>query len=158
MSITKNQQIEMLSEELGLHKSLVAETINDYLGYLKFRIRNEEPAPFLGIVEIRKTGTSYKWTETLAYQVGELLRGRGRGESFFDVAYRILIGYRDLLVRELIKGNRVVVVGLLSMEQRDGRLYTFSSEQLPKGVRTFALSSLKYEIGLAMESSELVGA
>ena len=142
MTSYKTRQIEALTSDLTFSQEDVSQTVRDYIRYLRYLLESEQHATFLGLVDIRPKGTPFRWGKTLAYQASEIARERGRSSA---QVLRILEAYKEQILGTLLRGERVVVNGLLALDTSDDKVRLVSSGFLPKGLRSFDSGQLKYE-------------
>lgn len=112
-TIFKDEQVSLISKQLGIPKVQVNKIITTYVHYLRCKLDSGETIKFLNICYLKYEGKDEEVHETLAYvshEVGEVI-----GQSQV-VVYRVLTTFEETLIKELKKLNSFSVRGLIRIK------------------------------------------
>lgn len=109
--VFKEDRIDEISRKLNLHRSLVKEIIEGYIGYLAGEICAGRSVRVLNICYIRPEGSNDRENQkTLAYIATEVASQVGVGGL---TARRVLSYFEERIVSDLKNGNGTVLRGLI---------------------------------------------
>lgn len=149
--IYRDEQVNQLSSNLNLPKTVITGILKEYSCYIKERLMAGYTVKFLNVCYIRVNGESEKEHETLAYVATEIA---GRVGVSNDIAYRVLSAFEEYMIRDLRKFYGYCIKGIIRirLEQTSEGVYKVRTKKstryngLPITVTTFGSFRRKAEI------------
>lgn len=149
--IYRDEQVNQLSSNLNLPKTVITGILKEYSCYIKERLMAGYTVKFLNVCYIRVNGESEKEHETLAYVATEIA---GRVGVSNDIAYRVLSAFEEYMIRDLRKFYGYCIKGIIRirLEQTSEGVYKVRTKKstryngLPITVTTLGSFRRKAEI------------
>lgn len=149
--IYRDEQVNQLSSNLNLPKTVITGILKEYSCYIKERLMAGYTVKFLNVCYIRVNGESEKEHETLAYVATEIA---GRVGVSGDIAYRVLSAFEEYMIRDLRKFYGYCIKGIIRirLEQTSEGVYKVRTKKstryngLPITVTTLGSFRRKAEI------------
>lgn len=149
--IYRDEQVNQLSSNLNLPKTVITGILKEYSCYIKERLMAGYTVKFLNVCYIRVNGESEKEHETLAYVATEIA---GRVGVSNDIAYRVLSAFEEYMIRDLRKFYGYCIKGIIRirLEQTSEGVYRVRTKKstryngLPITVTTLGSFRRKAEI------------
>lgn len=119
--VYREEQVNQLARRLNLTKTMVADILNGYVGYLKDKLSKGETIKFLNVCYLRVDGKDEETHETLAYVSNELGKDLGISQS---IVYRVLTTFEEYLISDLKNFYSYCIKGLFRIRlERYGNGY-----------------------------------
>lgn len=145
--IGRSEQIDLISEDLGIYKTTVENVFKAYTGYIRYCIDRSYETGWLGIIIFRNNahkGTGDDYYETYSYQVNVV--AREINES--PVLVKGILDYlREMIRKDILLhiNYSIFKLGTIGISD-DKKLKLSSSSSLPSGVRIRSTNRFRKEI------------
>lgn len=126
VTLYRDEQVNTISYNLNISKTVVRQVITSYAKYLEDKIMGGEPVKFLNICHIRVNSCISDTQETLAYIATELSRKINQSDVLVK---RVLETYENLIVEDLSKGFSYNIRGLVNLTVEGNHVYSKKSSK-----------------------------
>lgn len=119
VTIYRDEQVNTISINLNISKSIVKQVITEYISYLTDKISSGKPVKFLNICQLRVNGKLEETHETLAYVSSELAEKLNQSNV---VVGRILENFEESIIHDLKNGFSYNIRGLVNIKLDCGKV------------------------------------